>query len=91
MTAKELYHQRKALGLCIVCSSPAVDGKTRCALCAKMDRYKEKIRRDKMTQQQKEKRKEYLKNWQKNNPEKMAIYESRKSEYNRRYRNGYEL
>lgn len=88
---KERYEKLKSQGLCVVCGDPAVTGKTRCEFCAGKDRYKSKIRRDQMTPQEKERKKEYLKKWIERNPEKMAVYESRKSEYNRRYRNGYEL
>lgn len=88
---KKRYERLKSQGLCVVCGDPAVNEKTRCDFCAKKDRYKNKIRRDQMTPQEKEKRKEYMKQWCKNNPDKLKIYYSRKSEYNRRYRNGYEL
>lgn len=88
---KKKYEKMKSQGLCVICGyTPAVPGKTRCEFCAKRNNYMCKIYRTKWTQQQIEKRKEYMKEWRKNNPEKIKIYESRKSEYNRRYREGYE-
>ncbi len=86
------YYERKERGLCVICGTTnAIPGKTRCEFCAKRNNYMCKGYRAKQTPQQIEARKEYMKEWRKNNPEKMAVYKSRTSEYNRRYRNGYEL
>ena len=91
MTRKEKYQYRKQNGLCVICESPAVSGKTRCAMCARICNAKTRMRYEKLTPEQKTKKSEYWKKWCYAHPEKVAVYNSRKSEYNRRYRNGYEL
>jgi hypothetical protein len=90
MTRKEKYQYRKQNGLCVICESPAVSGKTRCAMCAKIYNTKARMRYEKLTPEEKEKISEYWKKWWNAHPEKVAVYNSRKSEYNRRYREGYE-
>lgn len=90
MTRKEKYQYRKQNGLCVRCGSTAVDGKIRCDVCAKMESIKQRIKYAERTPEQKAKKREYLKKWLADHPERVAVYNSRKSEYNRRYREGYE-
>lgn len=90
MTKKERYQYKKQNGICVNCDNPAVAGKTRCAVCAKIDSIKNKMRYAELTQEEKAKKSEYLKKWWNEHPDKVTVYRSRKSEYNRRYREGYE-
>ena len=90
--SKIIYYERKGKGLCVVCgNTPAVSGRTRCEFCAKRNNYMCRQYNKNKTPQQIEARKEYMKKWIEQNPEKMEVYKSRRSEYNRRYRYGYEL
>lgn len=85
-----IYEYRKKQGLCVNCGEVAASGKTRCIRCAQieavkaLDRYHHKVHTDAY----RDARSQYEKKWRESNPEKMAMYKSRKSEYNRRYNNG---
>jgi len=83
------YAWYKAHGICWTCRErEAMQGKTRCAECAELIRAKKNYLYSENAEYR-EYQKKYLKEWKSRNPEKLKIYESRKSEYNRRYRNGY--
>ena len=89
---KDRYYGRKATGMCVVCgTTPAISGKTRCEFCAKRNNYLCRTYRANQTQEQIESRKIYMKEWRKNNPDKMEVYKNRRLEQNRRYGDGYEL
>lgn len=91
MTRQETYQKLKDLGLCVDCKERAEPGKTRCLRCLHIIAAKERFRREDETPEHRKKRMEYHKNWQETHPENMKKYKSRKSEYNRRYRNGFTL
>jgi len=38
------YHQRKTMGLCVICGKKAVEGKVRCAVCRIKTNEKERMR-----------------------------------------------
>lgn len=86
MNKRELYHYRRENGLCVNCGEPAVEGKTRCVSCAQFECAKAKSRYASLTPQEKHMR--YLREmrWRKRNPEKVAIYKSRQTQYNKRYK-----
>lgn len=93
MNKYQLY--RKANGLCISCGEIAVPGKTRCIGCLQVAaakqriKYQERIAAD--PESFRRERREYVKKWQERNPEKVALYKSRKSQYNRKYFYGEEV
>lgn len=74
---------RKAQGLCVKCGfAPARSGKTQCSRCAQITAMDARKRREKMTADEKENEKAYLREYQKSHkPTK-----DKKAEYNRRYR-----
>lgn len=78
---------KKENGYCLDCDEKAVVGKTRCYRCLQIIAVKQKIRYKEQSKDPAyiEKRREYQKKWQEKNPEKMAVYKSRKPMYNRRY------
>lgn len=88
VTSKAKYQYCRENGLCYTCGERAEPGKSRCLRCLQIEAAKEKIRRDEKGDDYRRARAEYIKNWQENNPDKMEVYKGRKSEYNRRYRNG---
>lgn len=77
-------------GLCLDCSERAVPGKTRCYRCLQIIAVKAKMRyQERMNDPEyRNKQREYQKKWKEDHPENMAVYKSRRSEYNRRYRWG---
>ena len=79
---KELYHQRKAAGLCVRCGDPAREGKTKCEFCSGKDRYRMKLNREKMTPEQKDKLRIYRKEWAVRNKDKVAMYSKRQYKKN---------
>ena len=82
------YKYRKENGLCYTCGDRAEPGKSRCLRCLQIEAAKEKMRREEKGDDYRQARREYMKKWQDENPERMAEYKRRKSEYNRRYLNG---
>ena len=83
-----IYQQyRYDNGLCLDCNEVAAPGKTRCYRCLQIIAVKQKMRyQERMNDPEyREKQKKYHKEWEKNNPEKMAVYKARKSMYNRKY------
>ena len=89
MTAKERYEKCKLDRVCYYCGAPT-DGKTRCEWCrAKMNSHQRERERRKMeSSDYADAKRQYIKKWLNANPDRVAVYSSRKSEYNRRYRNG---
>ena len=89
MNNRELYLYRKANGLCWGCGEIAEPGKTRCLRCAQIATAKEKMRREENIKlygdDYRQAKREYQKSWAMKNPEKVAVYKDRKSEYNRKY------
>lgn len=81
------YQYRRSQGLCVDCGERAAEGKTRCYRCLQIIAVKQRERYQERANDKayKEKRREYQKEWQDKNPEKMAVYKSRKPMYNRRY------
>ena len=79
------YQYRKENGLCVSCGDRAVPGRTRCIGCLQVAAAKQKIRYQERGEEYRKAKYEYVKKWQKNNPERMEVYKSRKSEYNKRY------
>lgn len=92
MTNKERYHYRRANNLCVNCGDKS-DGHAYCEDCRQIIRIKYKDRWDKRSEEEKQAKREYHREYRKEylrrKPEKAALYKSRRSEYNRRYRNGY--
>ena len=91
----ELYKYRKDNGLCWTCGEKAEPGKTRCLRCAQIATAKEKMRREEKIRMYgddyRRAKREYQRKWQEKNPDKVAVYKSRKPEYNKRYKGGYSL
>lgn len=85
MADMKLYEYRRHNGLCVRCGEKAENGKSRCLYCLQIEAVKQKMRSEKWSDEKRKEKAEYLKQWQKRNPEKMKTYKSRKSEYNRRY------
>lgn len=85
----DLKESRKSMGLCIDCGDRAKPGCTRCVGCLQVIAVKQKMRRKEMSDEKKAARREYERKWMAENPDRIEVYKSRKSEYNRRYRNGY--
>lgn len=89
-----LYDYRRKNGLCVNCGERAVQGKSRCIGCAQIECAKAKIRYAALSP--KEKHMRYLREseWRDRNPERVATYKSRQTQYNKKYReackNGYE-
>lgn len=79
---------KREKGICLTCDEPAVPGKTRCKRCLEITAvkqkmyYQNKIKNDPLYLK---KRREYIKQWEKKNPDKVAVYKERRTEYNRRY------
>ena len=90
--SRRLRAMRKAQGLCYNCGEPT-GGKTRCEWCLKKMALAQKERERKKLEllgdDYRQAKREYMKKWLAENPDKVAVYKSRKSEYNRRYA-GYE-
>lgn len=78
------YDDARKRNACVKCGKPT-DGKAHCAICLKMLRVKQKQRYANLTDEQREKL--YLKNlrYLAENPDKKALYASRRAEYQRRY------
>lgn len=82
---KKWYLYRKENHLCVNCGERTNGGNTRCERCRQILAVKEKERYEKLSDD--EKHEKYLKNlaWRKKNPDKVAVYSKRKSDYNRKY------
>lgn len=93
MTKEELYKYRRKNNLCVLCGERAEQGKSRCLGCAQVEAAKERIRREERIKMYgddyRRAKNEYLKKWKEKNPEKVAVYKTRKHEYNKRYNRGY--
>jgi len=79
---------KREKGLCLTCDDPAVPGKSRCKKCLELAKVKQRMYYQNKVENDPEflkKRNEYFKQWCKKNPDKVAVYKERKSEYNRRY------
>ena len=87
---KERYEYRKAHGLCVCCGGRAKAGRTRCEWCGKREAMNARERYSQMTGEQKKLKYESVRKWMNKHPDNVAIYKSRKHEYNRRYLNGWE-
>lgn len=90
------YQQyRKDNGLCLDCNEVAAPGKTRCYKCLQIIAAKQRIRdqekRDADPDGYRRAKNMYRKEWEKRNPEKMAVYRERKSMYNHKYFMGDEV
>ena len=84
------YQQyRKDNGLCLDCGEMAAKGKTRCIRCLQIIAAKQKMRehqkREADPEGYREAKNRYRRNWEEKNPDKVAVYRQRKSEYNKRY------
>lgn len=79
------YKYRKENGLCVSCGDRAVPGKTRCLGCLQIAAAKQRMRYQDGGDAYRKAKYQYVKKWQKENPEKMEVYKSRRSEYNKRY------
>ena len=79
------YQYRKENGLCVSCGDRAVPGKTRCVGCLQIAAVKQKQRYRDGGDAYREAKYRYVKKWQEEHPEKVAVYKSRRTEYNRRY------
>ena len=88
MSANSLYYVRKEQGLCVTCGDPAQEGKTQCEMCAKLQRIKQKMYRDALPDEAKQRQYMRVREWLAAHPERVAEYKRRKTEYNRRYREG---
>ena len=88
MSSNSLYYVRKAQGLCVTCGDPAQAGKTQCETCAKFQRIKQKMYRDALPYEEKQRQYMRVREWLAAHPERVAEYKRRKSEYNRKYREG---
>ncbi len=86
MIKKELYQYRKDNHLCVDCGDRAQMGKTRCLGCSQIMNVKQRIRYAEWSDEQKETKQAYRKGYLESHPEKVALYKSRKSEYNQRYK-----
>lgn len=85
------YQQyRKDNGLCLDCNEKAAPGKSRCYRCLQIIAAKQRIRYQ-TDPEYRERTREYKRQWEKDNPEKMAVYKARKSMYNRKYFYGEEV
>lgn len=84
----KIYHERKAQGLCVRCGDEAMEGRTRCKICAKIEALRNQKYYHSMTPEKREEKRAYVKKWQVAHPERVNVYKARKSEYNRRYREG---
>ena len=79
---------KKEKGICLTCDDPAVPGKTRCKRCLEVIAAKQRIyyqRKCSSDPDYAKKQREYYKKWMERNPDKVAVYKSRRAEYNRRY------
>ena len=86
---KRLYEYRKANNLCVECGDTAKPGKTRCIGCLQYQAVMSRMRWENYTPAEKKRLRQMQKKWREDHPERMEVYKSRKSEYNRRYRDGY--
>lgn len=93
MSKEELYKYRRQNHLCVNCGERADGNKSRCIRCAQIETVKAHIRREEKIKMYgddyRRAKNEYMKKWKKKNPEKVAVYKSRKGEYNRNYKKGY--
>lgn len=78
------YENARSRNECVKCGKPT-DGKAHCPMCLKVLRVKQKQRYAELTDEQRKKM--YLKNlrYLAENPDKKALYASRRAEYQRRY------
>ena len=84
MAANSLYYVRKAQGLCVTCGDSAQDGKTQCAMCAKLQRIKQKAYRDALPDEAKQRQYQRVRRWLAEHPDRVEEYKRLKPEYNRR-------
>lgn len=93
MYKKELYQYRLKKHLCVNCGEKTDTGKTRCLRCAQIACAKERLRREekiaKYGDDYRRAKNEYNRKWREENPDKVAVYKSRRSEYNRNYKKGF--
>lgn len=81
----KIYHDRREKGLCVRCGLPAADGRTRCGACAEAENRRMRRHYHSMSAEKRQERNAYIKAWLADHPENVAVYKSRKREYNRRY------
>lgn len=88
---RKLYMYRKNNHLCVNCGEKTDGGTvTRCIRCAQIERIKANERYAKLSPEEKNKKYQQQQEWRRNNPQKVAKYAERKTEYNRRYKEKYE-
>ena len=89
---KRYRAMQKELGLCYNCGCPAEEGKTRCRYCldknAQAQRERTRKMLDKYGDDYRKAKNEYMKKWLSENQDKVDVYKSRKTEYNRKYTYG---
>ena len=85
---RKMLDYRRANHLCIECGERAKDGSTRCIGCLQYQAAMAKLRRERYTDEDKKAVYEYHKKWLADHPDRVEVYKSRKSEYNRRYTYG---
>ncbi len=80
--------KRKAEGRCYSCGEPT-NGKTRCEWCLKKiamaQKEREKRKLEILGDDYRQARREYMKKWLAENPERVAVYRERAKEMNRAY------
>ena len=78
---------KKEKGICINCDSPAVPRRSRCQQCLDFVAAKQRIKyqTQKNDPEYVKRRREYMRIWREKNPEKVAVYKTRQTEYNKRY------
>lgn len=80
MNSSERYYYLKMNGMCVKCGfEVAAKGKTRCMRCAQIDAARQAQYEANYSEEKKAARKQYIRTWAKNHPEKNR-------EYQRRYR-----
>lgn len=83
---REIYHMRKAQGLCVQCGKPNDNGKSRCEECLEYHRWenaKVAAYQKEWKQAHKDRQREYTRKWESEHPEELK---ERRKEYNRRHR-----
>ena len=85
MGSAEIYQYRKENHICVKCGlEDAVQGKTRCLRCAQIEAIRQAQYEYNYSDARKAERRQYMRTWIKNHPEKNR-------EYQRRYRENEQL
>lgn len=89
---KKYRAMQKELGICYNCGCVVEDGRTRCKECLEKNAKAQRERTRRMLEQYgddyRRAKNEYMKKWQSENPDKVAVYKSKRTEYNRKYTYG---